>query len=184
MARNSKDYKKALNTQAFTGDSLLGDFRKPNNFIVQIDGIVGVEGNSLDAIIQTAFLPQVSVSPIEIRHGNDSIKLAGVASWSGGQITILDVLSKIELDALIAWFETVYDPSTGEIGLSKDYKKKGKIIEVGANGNYVREWTVEGMWPSDLDLGTLDAAANGDAKQISMTIQIDPMKSLRPKYNY
>lgn len=170
---------KGLATKGLTSKTLLGDMRRQNNFVVHISGVT--ENNDLDLIIQTAFLPKVSLNPIEIRHGNDAVKFAGVATWQGGQITILDVLSRRELDAVLSWFEQTYNPSTGQIGIAKDYKKSGRIDELAPNGEYVRSWNIEGMWISDFDLGQLDATS-GEVKQIQFTIQIDPMKSIRPTY--
>ena len=86
MADNSKLYN---STRGLVGN--LGDVRRTNNFVVTITDIT--DGNNLDLVIQRAFLPKVSLQPIEVRRGNDAIKLAGVASWQGGQITILDVVS-------------------------------------------------------------------------------------------
>jgi hypothetical protein len=82
---------KNLSTKGLTG--LLGDIRKNNNFIVHINDVT-VDGNNIDLVIQQAFLPQVCLNVLEFRHGNDAKKLAGVATWQGGQITILDTLSK------------------------------------------------------------------------------------------
>lgn len=177
---------KNLTTRALTKG--LGDVRRTNNFVVFIEDITGSgdPGDSLDLIIQQAFLPKVSLQPLELRHGNDAKKFAGVASWSGGTLTIIDVLSRKELDAVLAWFESTYDPVTGRIGRAETfgtetgYKKQGRITEYTEDGNLSREWTVEGMWISDLDLGELDAS-RGDLKQISLTIQIDP-SSLKPSY--
>jgi hypothetical protein len=155
--------------------SLLGDMRKTNNFIVHIDDVTK-DGNSLDLIIQRAFLPKVSINPIELRHGNDAIKFAGQATWEGGQIVILDTLSRNELDALLSWAQKVYNPDAdggATIGVASEYKKNGTITEYASDGRYQRRWKVKGMWPSDIDLGTLDAE-NANTKELSFTIQIDP----------
>jgi hypothetical protein len=168
---------KNVSTRGLTG--LLGDIRKNNNFIVHIEDITQ-DGNSLDLVIQKAFLPQVSLNVLELRHGNDAIKLAGVATWQGGQITILDTLSRVELDTLLEWFNQTYDTETGTIGLASEYKKVGYITEYASDGRYQRRWTVNGMWISDTNLGELDAES-GDQKRVQFSIQIDP-SPLKPKY--
>jgi len=171
-----------LSTKGLTG--LLGDMRKNNNFIVSIEGITDATedgGNNLDLIIQQAFLPSISLNVLEFRHGNDAKKLAGVASFTGGQLTILDTLSRKELDILMTWFYQTYNPETGALGLASEYKKKGKIIEFASDGRYTRSWEVEGLFISEFNPGTLDAS-NGEAKQISVQIQIDP-GSMKPTYN-
>lgn len=164
-------------TRGLTG--LLGDVRRTNNFILTIAGIN--PDQNLDLVIRRAFLPRVSLNPLDIRRGNDSIKLAGVASWQGGQITILDTLSRKELDAVLEWFNQTYDTETGAIGLASEYKKDGTITEYASNGRMVRQWTVNNMWISELNLGEL-SMADGTEKEIQLTIQIDP-SPLKPIYS-
>jgi hypothetical protein len=173
----NKNLNRNLSTKSLT--KLLGDIRKDNNFIVHIEDIT-VDGNSLDLVIQQAFLPSVSLNVLEFRHGNDSKKLAGVASFTGGTLTILDTLSRAELDVLTEWFYQTYNSETGAIGLASEYKKTGYITEFAADGRFQRRWQVEGLFISEFNFGTLDAAS-GEMKQISVTLQIDP-SPLRPSY--
>lgn len=170
-------------TRVLNDLGLLGDVRRTNNFRLTILGVTG-EDNYLDLIIQRAFLPKVSLQVLELRHGNDVKKLAGVASWQGGQVTIMDVLSPKELNTLIEWFKQTYDSKTGTIGIASEYKKKGYIHEYAADGRLERRWPVEGLWISDLDPGVLDAT-NNSPKEITFTLQIDPPSQMEPDYlNY
>jgi len=178
MAINNKaDLTGKMSTKGLTG--LLGDIRKNNNFIVHIEDITSA-GNGLDLVIQEAFLPQVSLNPLEFRHGNDAKKLAGVASFEGGNITILDTLSRAELDVLMEWFYQTYNPETGAIGLASEYKKKGYVTEFAADGRYQRRWTISKMFISSINLGALNAA-QGDMKEVQLTLQIDP-SPMKPEY--
>lgn len=170
---------KVNNTKWLAGP--LGDVRKTNNFRLFINEVT--EGNDLDLIVQRAFLPQVSITPLELRHGNDSIKLAGTASWQGGSIVIQDVLSRKELDAVLEWRDQVYRYDSDEggiIGLAEEYKKNGYIVEYAADGRFQRRWPLKGMWISDINLGDLNAA-DASLKEISFTIQIDPSPT-KPEY--
>lgn len=172
--------------------NLLGDVRRTNNFIVTISDVTAVispDGtqtdigtSSLELVIQQAFLPSVSLNVLELRHGNDAKKFAGVATWNGGQITIIDVLNKDELQAVLAWFKKTYNWKTGEIGLASEYKKAGYITEYASDGRYERRWEVEGMWISSLNVGDLDATS-GEMKKVTMTIEIDPSTKFAPTYS-
>lgn len=156
----------------------LMDIRRDNNFIVSIENVTG-DGNSLQLVITKAFLPKVSLDVLNIRHGNDAIKLAGVASWEGGTISFHDVLEESAFNTVMDWFKEIYDPETGKIGKASVYKKSGTIKEAAPDGTYVRTWDVHGMWISALDFGALDAAG-GNTREISMTIQIDPPTTFGP----
>jgi hypothetical protein len=160
---------------------LLGEVRRDNNFIVTIEG-VSTSAPKLELIVQQAFLPKVSLNVLNLQHGNDSKKFAGVATWEGGQLNIIDVLSQNELTALLAWFKQTYNWKKGTIGTAEKYKKKGYITEYASDGKYIRRWELEGMWISDFDFGQLDAQA-GELKQIAATIQIDPSRSFAPTYD-
>lgn len=164
---------------------LLGDVRRTNNFIVTITDVTTVgndEDNNLELVIKQAFIPSVSLNVLELRHGNDAKKFAGVATWTGGQITVIDVLSRKELDAVLTWFKQTYDWKSGNIGVADEYKKNGYITEYASNGQFERKWYVEGMWISDLNMGDLDAAS-GEFKQITMKIEIDPSQEFAPTYS-
>ena len=169
-------------TKNLTGDTLLGDVRRNNNFVVTIVDVTENEGQNLDLIIRKAFLPKVSLNVLDLRHGNDALKFPGVATWEGGTISIIDVLNKDELDALLAWYKKTYDWETGTIGVAREFKKIGYITEYASDGRFRRKWNTEGMWISALDLGELDASS-GELKQITATIQIDPSRNFAPEYS-
>lgn len=181
----------SVSTIGLTG--MLGDIRRQNNFILTIEGVTNAEGkvNNIDLVVQQAFLPKVSLNVIELRHGNETLKLAGAANWEGGTVTILDVLSKHELEAINDWFDQTYNYETGTVGFADDikdaggntvkgYKKSGYITEYASDGKFSREWELHGMWISNLDPGALNAAT-AEGKEISFQIQIDPSPT-RPIY--
>lgn len=169
-------------TRGLDSLGLLGDARRTNNFRIFIESVT-TDDNYLDLIVQKAFLPRVSLSPIELRHGNDSKKLPGVASWQGGNVSIIDVLSQNELNTLLDWFKQTYDPDTGAIGIASEFKRKGYIAEYAGDGKMERKWPLEGIWISELSFGELDATNNTN-KEITLTLQIDPPRQLHPTYSY
>lgn len=169
--------RKRISTIGLTG--LLGDVRRQNNFVLTIEEIT--ENTNLDLIVQQAFLPKVSIAPIELRHGNEAIKLAGAVSWEGGTITILDVISNKELEAINNWFDLIYNYKTGQIGFADKYKKTGYITEYAADGQYKRKWELNGMWIGELDPGQLNATS-AEGKEISFTIHIDPSPTRPVEY--
>ena len=188
--------KRLNNTKHLQG--ALGDVRRTNHFRLFIEKVMD-DKNDLDLIVQQAFLPQVSVGVLELRHGNDSKKLAGVATWNGGTITVLDTLKPNELDALLDWRDAVvnFDEDVGTyIGYADDfsvevsgnstsvvvtgYKRQGTLVEYTSNGKLVRQWTLNGLWPSEINLGDFDAT-RGDLRTISVTLQVDP-SPLKPTY--
>lgn len=172
---------KTKSTRKLTG--LLGDIRRTNNFVITIENVTE-DDNNLDLVIQQAFLPKVSITPIELRHGNEAIKLAGAVNWEGGTLTILDVLSRAELDAIEKWHKSTYDFETGQVGFADTvtlpngdiipgYKRLATITEYAGDGKFARKWEIRGVWINNFDPGTLHAA-QAEGKEIGLTLQIDP----------
>lgn len=159
----------------------LGDIRRTNNFILTINDVTN--DNNLSLVVQQAFIPRYNLQVLEFRRGVDSKKLPGAATWTGGTITILDTLSKDELEALHDWAEKTYDSRNGKIGKAEDFKKTGTLTEYASDGTLSRSWDLEGMWISEFDYGQLDASTS-ELKRVTFTIQIDPptTKGIRPTY--
>ena len=153
---------KHFGTRGLTG--LRGDIRRQNHFVLFIEDVFTEfgEDNGLELVVKQAFLPKVSLNVLDLRRGNDSIKLAGSANWQGGTITIMDTLSKTELQALLNWFNKTYNTETGAIGLAHEYKKRGYVTEYASDGRYTRKWPLVGMWISDPEFGQLNTASDGE----------------------
>jgi hypothetical protein len=66
----------------------------------------------------------------------------------------------------------VYDPSTGAIGLAKDYKYDATITLYNPSGDVVRTCTLKGCWPSSINHGPI-TYDSGDPIQIEVTIRYD-----------
>lgn len=165
-----------MSTRGYT--NLLGDIRRTNNFILEIEGVT--EDNNLSLVVDRAFIPSLEIGVITLTHGNDSKTFAGQATWSGGQVVINDTLSQAELDAVEAWMKQVYNPERGTIGVAGEYKKQATLMEFAGDMKFQREWKFP-VWISSLDYGELDAS-NASMKQVSMTLQVDPPQKLGPNY--
>ena len=72
----------------------------------------------------------------------------------------------------MAWHDMVYDPLTDEIGYAKDYKKDGILTEYTAKGDFVRQWILQGCWPSQISLGDFNQEG-GSVRQITVTLTYD-----------
>lgn len=144
-----------------------------------------VIGNGQDAVggilclnVVSFKLPDISVDAIELRHGNDSVKVAGAPKVGTGSLTVRDVIGADTEQMLWAWFNLVYDVRNKTMGFAVDYKKEGILYQFAPDGTSTRAWQCTGIWPDSMpsqDFGT----DKGDVKTLDVTLNVDNMYLIR-----
>ena len=116
--------------------------------------------------------PSISISPIEVPYQNNTVKYAGKPSFGDCTVRVNDYIGLDAENALSEWQKQVYNYDTQVIGWAKDYKKIAYVLEYAPDGTFVRQWTLHGCWPSQLNLG--EYAHDGNSvKTVDMTITFD-----------
>lgn len=172
--------------------------QRTNNYEVQITGLEGItdmyghsvsqSSNASEIItLSTASFeaPNITISPITVRYGNNSIKFAGVPEFPDSSIVLNDYIGVNTEKILSAWFSQAYNPVTEEIGYAVEYKKTAFLIEYdtkystgSTKYNYQsRVWKMEGCWLANLQLGSF-SADGGAQRQITATMVYDCVKPL------
>lgn len=172
--------------------------QRTNNYEVQIVGLEGIvdmyghtvsqSSNASEIItLSTASFeaPNITISPITVRYGNNSIKFAGVPEFPDSSIVLNDYIGVNTEKILSAWFSQAYNPVTEEIGYAVEYKKTAFLIEYdtkystgSTKYNYQsRVWKMEGCWLANLQLGSF-SAEGGAQRQITATMVYDCVKPL------
>ena len=70
------------------------------------------------------------------------------------------------------WQNLVTNPETGQQGWAYNYKCDAEIIEYAPDGSSLSVWVLRGLWPSEVNYGSLDKSS-GDLKQIEVTLSYD-----------
>ena len=117
-------------------------------------------------------VPHFSITPLEYKRGNDTVKFAGVPEFQSGDITVDDVVGMDTKSILMAWQALAYNVYTRKGGRMKDYKKNCTLIEYTQDFEQVRSWTLYGCWISKITEGEFDKENDGK-RQISATIEYD-----------
>ena len=103
--------------------------------------------------------------------GSKSIQnIQGSATGSelGGMAVTDDILR-----LMYAWRNLCFDARTGQIGLAPSYKKPATLFMYDPSGvQIIYEFTVQGLWPSEIGAIELDVA-NDDIVKLSVTFQAD-----------
>lgn len=166
-----------LNAAFMSTDSKY-EVQRQNNFRFIIDlseisnGTSLSSGDIIELACDTASLPNVQNEATELNYGNSTVKVAGMTSVDDVTVAVKDFIEPDVEQILWNWRLKVYNPQTGKIGWATNYKKSATIVQYGPNGECLRKWHLDGVWPTSLDLGDMDYSS-ADKKQISMTLSVD-----------
>lgn len=145
------------------------EVQRQNNFEISI---AGVGGRTLTLAVEAGFLPAESNEIIELNFGNSKVKVAGIANFEDGTLSLRDAIAQDIEKIVVDWRKQVYDPETDRVGLAVNYKKQGRVIQWAPDGSMERTWKIIGCWPSTVNYGTLDYTAS-DKKLIEITLTYD-----------
>ncbi len=142
----------------------------PKMFLSSTDG--NDEGKVLELSVKSSTVPHYTIEPITITRGNNQMKFAGKPTFGSGKITVNDYIGANTKEILMAWQRLAYNVETEKVGLAKDYKKTGYLLEYTPDYQLVRTWVLVGCWVSDLSEGDFNHD-NTEAKTMDVTIQYD-----------
>lgn len=154
--------------------------QRGNNGIIQIFDVEGNVSSSqhksglpiLTLSLQSFALPKTNLDALETNWLNEKRKFAGTVTFDDLEIVFKDFVDVNTAHIVKKWHEKVYDPSTGKIGLARDYKKTALITLFAPNGTFERHYFVEGIWPLTFDPGSIDMTSAEPIK-ITCTFAID-----------
>ena len=191
---NNKEVASTLHTNdkgAFKGTANLAnnpkhyEIQRNNNFEFYIEGlsktVATIENNkyaydNADDVIRIsvakAFVPHFTQNVIEVKRGNNTMKFAGVPTFSNGQIELNDYIGAGTKDILVAWQKQSYDVETEKVGLASDYKKVAYLLEYTPDYQLIRTWKLVGCWISALSESDY-AYDSSDKHTIQVTIEYD-----------
>jgi hypothetical protein len=111
--------------------------------------------------------PVVKFSEIELKHGNETWKIAGKTNWASEAVEIVfdDVIPKPlsgggDTDPLYSassmmydWQAIIQNPMTGNSALSSAYKANIIVTQYNPASAAVERYLYHGAWPSDVNYG-------------------------------
>lgn len=125
--------------------------------------------------VVSAPVPHFQQNEIELKRGNNTIKFAGVPTFSSGQLQMNDYIGAGTLEALMAWQNLSYNIETEKVGLARDYKKSCTLTEYTPTYQPVRMWRMYGCWISNISEGDFSYEGN-EKHQVTATITYDYAK--------
>lgn len=155
--------------------------QRQHNWALELN-LPGDDGDFVTLSIVNGFLPAGYNDEVPIPYGNEVVYVAGKAVWDAGTIVLRDWIDRPTAQILLDWRVSVYNPTTGAIGLAADYKQDASIILFGPNvidqtegaSQFERVWTIHGCWPV-----RVNPASNG----LDMTTSGQVMMELALRYD-
>ena len=122
--------------------------------------------------VLSSSVPHFSLSKIEIKRGNNTMKVAGVPTFEAGTLVCNDYIGARTKDILEAWKALAYDVRTQLVQSMKNYKMEAYLTEYTPDYQVVRRWHMYGCWCSDVTEGEFNNETN-DKRTVSASIEYD-----------
>lgn len=122
--------------------------------------------------VLSSSVPHFSLSKIEIKRGNNTMKVAGVPTFESGTLVCNDYIGARTKDILEAWKALAYDVRTQLVQSMKNYKMEAYLTEYTPDYQVVRRWHMYGCWCSDVTEGEFNNETN-DKRTVSASIEYD-----------
>lgn len=149
------------------------DPQRAFDFEIELYGVPGQELIKLS--VDSTTLPATSNEIITVHFMGEERKVPGKAKVSNGSIVVKDFVTEDVFSTLQQWRDLVYDNESGNINLAPVYKRKGAVFLIGPDGARRREYTLDGVWPSQVQGGAL-SYAQSQAFTLTLTLVVDRAK--------
>ena len=162
----------ALSINDFKSQLVSGGAR-PSLFQVQITNpITSVADFKTSFMVYSAAIPESSQSPYEVHYLGRSFKFAGNRTFSDWTVEIYNDEDFSVRNSMESWMNAMNGHTTNQRVGPKVYKSQAQVIQLSQAGEPIREYTFEGLFPSNISPIQLSMDADG-IERFSVTFQYD-----------
>lgn len=142
---------------------LVGGGARPTLFQVQILNPVEPAADfKVPFMVRAAGIPGSTVGQYEVPYFGRNIKYAGDRTFEDWTITVINDEDFAVRNAMEAWSNAINTHDSNVRALPQDYKSNAIITQFSKDGDPLRSYVFEGMFPVsidqiDMDWGTVDA---------------------------
>lgn len=117
--------------------------------------------------------PKVTSEAIQLKHGNETIKVASAPTFDDLTITVYDTIGKDQVNILQSWFDKVFHHETKLMGLVSKYKVSGTLYMYSPDCSIVRKWNLYGVWPRSFGAASSFSYDSTEAQTITLELSVD-----------
>lgn len=133
---------------------------------------IGIDSTVIQLAMKGFPMPKRIVNKIQVPHLNENRFFAGKPAYDDMTLTFTDFIDNDVAGAIEKWWVRVVNSKTGKIGWARQYKVGATATQYGPNGQYDRNWTLQGCFPTSFDPGDMDNGSD-DAVQVTLVISVD-----------
>lgn len=122
--------------------------------------------------VLSSTVPHFSLNAIEVKRGNNTMKVAGVPTFDSGTLVCNDYIGARTKDILEAWKALAYDVRTQMVQKMSNYKMEAYLTEYTPDYQPIRRWHMYGCWCREVTEGEFNNETS-DKRTVSATIEYD-----------
>lgn len=157
---------------------LSGGGASPTLFQVQISNPVnGISDIKAPFMIKAASLPGSTLGTKEVPYMGRKIKQAGDRTFEPWNVTVINDEDFLLRNAFEEWSNSInsHEGNLRLFGSSNpnEYKTQAQIVQFGANGVILREYTFHGLFPSTVEPIETSWESTDTIEEFSVTLEYD-----------
>ena len=159
----------AFNINEFKSQ-LTGGGARPTLFQVQILNPVAPEADfKVPFMVRAAGIPGSTLGSYEVPYFGRNIKYAGDRTFEDWTVTCINDEDFIVRNGMEAWMNAINTHDSNIRALPQDYKSNAVITQYSKDGEAIRSYVFEGMYPTTVDQIEMDWGTVGTVEEFGVT---------------
>lgn len=160
-------------------DNVNYEVQRQNHFEISIDlkrlnlGPSDIYSEHIRLCCTNAGIPNLTIDPVDLKHGNEIIHVAGQPKFTNSSIKVYDTIGSNMANMLQSWFWRIFNPETHLMGLVTSYKTDAQLYLYSPDASVIRCWDLIGVFPTSLNFGEMSSDGGGGVQQITMELSVD-----------
>jgi len=163
----------AFNINEFKSQ-LVGGGARPTLFQVQILNPVAPQADfKVPFMVKTAGLPASNLGSFTAPYFGRQVKYAGDRTFEDWTVTVINDEDFLIRNAMEAWSNAINSHDGNLRSLPADYKSNGLITQYSKDGDPIRTYVFEGLYPITIDQIAMDWSTTDAIEEFNVTFQYD-----------
>jgi len=163
----------AFNINEFKSQ-LVGGGARPTLFQVQILNPVAPQADfKVPFMVKTAGLPASNLGSFIAPYFGRQVKYAGDRTFEDWTVTVINDEDFLIRNAMEAWSNAINSHDGNLRSLPADYKSNGLITQYSKDGDPIRTYVFEGLYPITIDQIAMDWSTTDAIEEFNVTFQYD-----------
>ena len=124
-------------------------------------------------MVQAAQIPEATIGTIEVPYFGRKVKIAGDRTFADWTVTCINDEDFVVRNGMEAWMNAINTHDSNLRALPQDYKSNGIITQYSKDGDAIRTYVFEGMYPTQVDQITMDWGTTDQIEEFTVNFSYD-----------